>query len=183
MKYIVSIDPGQKGFITVLAVGKVIAPLEFYPMPIAKTKVNKKDKVKIDETKLNELLDNILSRYGRVKVVIEKQHVVSTQGIVSSAKNLEHYGYLKGLCIGKGIELEVIGSKTWQGIYPDYIAKDSSLDTKEKSIKYCKELYPSIDLRKSSRCRTLSDGKTDSILIGTWAGLEELKEDETRKQT
>jgi len=177
MPTIISIDPGAKGFITVLELVKQY-PVECIPIPTIKIKINKRNRTKIDEDMLSKQLHILVDKYRPIEIVIEKQQVISgsknnkgeivNQGIVSSASTMEHFGWLKGFCDGKQIKRTVVAAKTWQTIYPEYVKKADKVTTKDKSKLYCSILFPDLDLKKSARSKVVSDGKTDSILIGVW---------------
>jgi hypothetical protein len=175
---ILSIDPGAKGFLSVLHIGNEITPIECVPIPTCKVKVNKKIKTKIDEDSLSKIIHILIDKYKITEIVIEKQQVISgnkndkgeviNQGIVSSASTMEQFGWLKGFCAGIKIPNTIVAAKTWQTLYPDYIKQTKELTTKDKSKLYCSILFPDLDLRKTTRCKDVSDGKTDSLLIGVW---------------
>ena len=180
--YLLSIDPGLNGFLSVLKVEKEITIVDSLPIPTMKVLINKKNRTKIDEVYLSEIIHSLVDKYKIKQIIIEKQQVMSgkvtkegepdKQGTVSSASTMEHFGFLKGLCLGIQIEPIVIPAKTWQTIYPDYLKKDKTLNTKDRSKLYCAELFPTVDLRKNKRCRSISDGKTDSILIGYYQAIK-----------
>lgn len=181
---ILTIDPGLNGF---LCVGEVqnleFVPIESFSIPTIKVKVNKKNKNKVDEIQLAITIHTLIEKYNIQEVIIEKQQVISSrnipgvdsvtstsreQGIVSSASTMEHFGWLKGFCDGKNIKRTSVAAKTWQSVYPNEIKKNKEFNPKDKSKTYCQYLFPTLDLRKNKRCRNISDGKTDSILIGVW---------------
>ena len=180
--YLLSIDPGASGFLSVIKVAEEITPIESLPIPTMKVLINKKNRTKIDEVTLSNIIHSLVDKYKIKQIIIEKQQVMSgkptkegesgIQGTVSSASIMEHFGFLKGVCLGKQIEPTVIPAKTWQTIYPDSLKKNKSLTTKDRSKLYCAELFPTVDLRRNSRCKTISDGKTDSILIGYYQAIK-----------
>ena len=177
---ILSIDPGAKGFLSVLYIGNEITPKECIPIPTCKVKVNKKNRTKIDEDSLSKIIHILIDKYKITEIVIEEQRVQAGQGLTSTGSTMHHFGWLKGFCYGKQIQKTIVPPKEWQTIYPDYISKDKNFEPKDKSKLYCSILFPDLDLRKTTRCKDASDGKTDSLLIGVWKArqlkLENLKE-------
>lgn len=203
--YILSIDPGAKGFLSVLHMDKELV-IECIPIPTWKVKVNKKDRTKIDEESLSKQIHLLVDKYKVTEIIIEEQRVQAGQGLTSTGSTMQHFGWLKGFCNGRQIQKTVVSPKEWQGVYPTFINLDnkllnvikefnkakerlkdpllerlgdypvSLLEPKEKSKLYCTALYPDVDLRKTTRCTGISDGKTDSILIGVWR-IRQLKSD------
>lgn len=199
---ILSIDPGAKGFLSVLHIGNKITPIECIPIPTCKVKVNKKVRTKIDEDSLSKIIHILIDKYKITEIVIEEQRVQAGQGLTSTGSTMQHFGWLKGFCYGKQIQKTIVPPKEWQSIYPTFIPIDvnslqlikdfnktkdrlknpllerlgdfptSLLEPKEKSKLYCASLFPDLDLRRTVRCKDASDGKTDSLLIGVWKARE-----------
>lgn len=197
--YILAIDPGAKGFISILKFkNNEIVPIDCIDIPTKKIKVNKRNRVTIDEEILAEKLHTLVSIYSIKEIVIEKQRVQANEGVVSTGSTMQHFGWLKGFCEGKQIKKTIVAPKEWQTIYPTLIFVDnrllelikrfnkskdrvkepllerigdyptSLLFSKEKSKLYCSYLFSDLDLRRTVKCKELSDGKTDSLLIGVW---------------
>ena len=203
INYILSIDPGVKGFLCVLHVARELV-MECIPIPTWKVKVNKKDRTKVDEENLSKQIHLLVDKYKVTEIIIEEQRVQAGQGLTSTGSTMQHFGWLKGFCDGKQIQKTVVPPKEWQTIYPTFINLDtkllnvikefnktkerlkdplleklgdfpvSLLVPKEKSKLYCSNLYPTVDLRRTTKCTRISDGKTDSILIGVWK-IKQLK--------
>jgi hypothetical protein len=165
--YIISIDPGKNGFITVMQVNPVL-PIECLPMPLITVQVNKKNRIKVNKVELQSLLHNLINKYSITEIVIEEQRVQSKQGLTSTGSTMHHFGWLEGFCSGTKVKCLIVPPKEWQLIYPLYIASNETFEAKDKSKLYCSILFPDLDLRKSPRSKVISDGKTDSILIGMY---------------
>lgn len=166
--HLLAIDPGINGFISVLKVSDIITPVKSIPIPTHIITVGKKNKTRVDEEALSILICNLINEFKIVEVAVEKQQAVANQGVTSTGTTMEHFGFLKGFLEGIKAKYRVVNSKTWQGIYPPELSKNKELTTKQKSEKYCIELYPTYNLKKTPRCTTVADGLTDSLLIGTW---------------
>jgi hypothetical protein len=196
--YILAIDPGAKGFISILEFKNEIVPIDCIDIPTKKIKVNRRNRVTIDEEILAEKLHTLVNIYSIEEIVIEKQRVQANEGVVSTGSTMQHFGWLKGFCEGKQIKKTIVAPKEWQTIYPTLISVDnrllelikrfnkskdrvkepllektgdyptSLLFSKEKSKLYCSYLFSDLDLRRTVKCKELSDGKTDSLLIGVW---------------
>jgi hypothetical protein len=196
--YILAIDPGAKGFLSVFHIGYLIHVVECIPIPVHTIKVNKRNRTVVDEDSLSLLIHYLIKQYSIKEIVIEKQRVQANEGVVSTGSTMQHFGWLKGFCEGKQIKKTIVAPKEWQSIYPSLIPIDnklleliktfnkskdrvkepllerlgdypvSLLFPKEKSKLYCSYLFPDLDLKRTPRCETISDGKTDSLLIGYW---------------
>ena len=62
INYILSIDPGAKGFLCVLHVARELV-MECIPIPTWKVKVNKKDRTKVDEENLSKQIHLLIDKY------------------------------------------------------------------------------------------------------------------------
>lgn len=160
MKYI-GIDPGKKGFISVLEIFD-LPEWKFYPIPTIKGKV-------IDVVELNNIFEKIK---GDCHAVIEKVHAIYG----SSAKATFDFGFTAGLLEGMLIAHSIPYTKVppkewqkemWQGVQVIKKTKRSN-DTKAMSEIAVKRLFPKLDLRKTERCTTNDDNKVDSILMAEY---------------
>lgn len=136
----------------------------------------------IDEDQLLSLLSEFRKR-GANSVVIEKQHVMQGQGLSSSGKTMEQYGFIKGLCKALGYEIALVSAQSWQAHYktlvpeefPEWIEKWNLKPTKKKSIYICSVMFPDISLLRSKRSKKPSDGLSDALLIGNyWVAQQNL---------
>lgn len=85
------------------------------------------------------------------------------QGVVSTGTFMRGAALIEGCFIGMGIECTRIKAKAWQKIMLGPIRGRKAL--KVASIAKARELFPSVDFKRTPRCRTHSDGMTDSALI------------------
>ena len=166
---ILGIDPGLKGAFCLIKDEKV---LEIFPMPI---KAARKGSV-INLVSIKAWLDIIHKKYPIDFVVIEKQIVVSRQGLSSSGKTMYQFGLLVGLCTGLDIDVKIVTAIKWQKIIFPKVDQDNMKsynygDTKIKSIAFVEQNYNSSYLYTTPRQRKPSDGIADAICIAR-AGLE-----------
>lgn len=169
-KTIISIDPGSKGFIT------VINPKG------AKAFLALEDN---DQQAVSRFLDKVLTEANcyewGVIGVMEEVHAIlgsSAKGTFSFGRN---FGFLQGLFVGKHIPFHLVQPKEWQNeiwINQDKVyesKKDKKgvtrrmVDTKKTSINAAIRLFPDVDLRKTPQCRNIDDNKADSLLINEFA--------------
>ena len=85
------------------------------------------------------------------------------QGVVSTGTFMRGAGLIEGCFIGMGIDCTRIKAKAWQKIMLTGMRGRAAL--KAASIAQARQLFPSVTFKRTQRCRTYSDGMTDSALI------------------
>lgn len=155
------IDPGSKGFITLMSDEGV----EFFSI---------EDN---DFYKLGDILHDIKERYSDVICVMEEVHAIFGSSAKGTFNFGEVNGLLKGLLIANKIPYHLIQPKIWQKeiwdnkdmVYLYKISKDGKkkkvVNTKPTSFNAAKRLFPNVDFRKTTRCKKDDDNKIDSLLI------------------
>ncbi len=111
---IIAIDPGLTGAIAIFDKTNI----SIYKIPVKTTIINKKNKNIYDT---DEII-NIFSNYRKKSVflAIERQSSRPGEGSVSSFTNGANYGLLKGIGLGLGFNLEIIGSITWKKVFSEF---------------------------------------------------------------
>lgn len=168
-KVYIGIDPGKKGFITVLE--------DRENQMFAEIPVDKSDKVDVQE--LYNLIKNIEKIYYDSEIVCGVEEVHALFG--ASASSTFNFGYTLGVIHGvlssTGWRVLRIPPKQWQkemwsGITPVRVKSKSGktevIDTKATSIMACKQLFPKVDLRRTERSKKDDDNKCDSLLIAEY---------------
>lgn len=167
MKYYIGIDPGVKGCISIVdETGKFIE--SFFLLKNAKNV----DTVEISNTLLN------LSKYeDNCHVIIENIHAI----FGSSAKGTFNFGFIAGLIEGViatiGLPYTKVNPKIWQkemfrGV--NVITKSSTtgktqvIDTKKMSFLASHRIFPTVDLRRTSKCKNEDDNFSDSLLMAEY---------------
>ncbi len=161
---VVGVDPGVQGALTFMRLWDM-SIIQVVPMP---KKGGKQD---------NQAVIKLLLPYSKVntKACIEEQFILRSQGITSGITTIENYGILVGILMAMGIETKSVRSQTWQShhktkealLFPDIEALTLK-DTKKRSLSLAKTLYPSQTLLPTPKCKKLSDGISDSILIARY---------------
>lgn len=137
---VAGIDPGKQGFITVLTE----KTQDFYPMPY------KDDQ--LDFIKLLKVLDPCH------RIFIEEPFIMSGNRNKGLKTQLIDFGQLL-LCCRLSADTERIPAQNWKKTLA--LGKD-----KDASIKLVQELYPNVDLRKSTHPLCKPDhNKAESLLI------------------
>lgn len=171
------IDPGSKGFISVLKQENGEKVFEFYSI---------EDN---DAYQLGDILSEIKHKYQNVTCVMEEVHAIFGSSAKSTFSFGEINGILKGLLIANKIPYHLVAPKTWQKemwdnkdlvvAYKTIKIKDKDVikkevNTKQTSFNTAKRIFPHIDLRKTERCKKSDDNKVDSLLIAEYGRRKNL---------
>ena len=97
-----------------------------------------------------------------IVAAVEKVGAVHGNGIVSTFTFGKNAGYIEGVLRALGISYQLVPPATWKRSF-SLIGKD-----KRASIEVCRKLFPDVDLKRTDRCKTESDGKAESLLICEW---------------
>ena len=162
MKVYIAIDPGQKGFVSIVNVdGKVI---KSFPL-LKNSKV-------VDVVEISQNLFDLSIYEGRCHVVLEDVHSI----FGSSAKSNFNFGWIVGVIEGTlstlGLPYTKVAPKTWQKVMHQGIAKND--DKKVMSFMACHKLFPTVDLRRTERCKNEDDNFADSLLIAEYGRRKNL---------
>lgn len=94
---------------------------------------------------------------------VEKVGAMSHQGVKSMFSFGKSAGFIEGVLTAYGIGYQLVPPATWKRTF-SLIGKD-----KKASIETCKKLFPGLDLRRTERCRTESDGEAEAVLLAEFA--------------
>ena len=184
-KAFIGIDPGSKGFITIIADDTEY----FYSMPTHKVETGKltaKGKSVMKsvyyEDGLKDLIFEIHTKFKGYKLYAAIEDVHGREGW--SATNTFNFGYITGqqrlLLIMIGAEVIVVRPQKWQSVMyknidriliPSSTGKTMVNDTKAMSEKVAKMLAPHVIFskqgvfKKDGTTHKADDNKTDSYLI------------------
>ena len=160
------IDVGGKGFITTQKDGTFshysIKDNDFY--------------------QLSEIMADIRQNNAEVVCVIEDVHSIFGASAKATFNFGLNKGYLLGLLAANKIPYHLVQPKEWQKEIwsnADKVTRyrtdgGKTTDTKNTSINACKRIFPSLDLRKTPRCKNIDDNKVDSILMSEYARRKNL---------
>lgn len=141
----IGIDPGKKGAMAVIFDG-----------------MDEPGLVPFDEKTYAETLYGCKATGNGVKVCLEHVGAMPGQGVTSMFHFGENFGYIKGLLEAFEIPYELVRPQKWKKEF-------SITGEKNSSIEVCKRLFPSVDLRRSERCRKDDDGLAESLLMAEYA--------------
>lgn len=94
---------------------------------------------------------------------VEKVGAMPHQGVTSMFNFGKSAGFIEGVLTALGIPYQLIPPATWKKEF-SLIGKD-----KKASIEVCKRLFPDVDLKRTEKCRTDSDGCAESLLLAEYA--------------
>jgi crossover junction endodeoxyribonuclease RuvC len=94
---------------------------------------------------------------------VEKVGARPGQGVTSMFSFGRSAGYIEGVLAALGIPYQLVPPAKWKKEF-SLIGKD-----KQASIITCRKLFPELDLKRTERCRTDSDGKAEATLLACYA--------------
>ena len=133
-----------------------------------------------DLYQLSEIMRQARLKNANIACVIEDVHALFGSSAKSTFAFGFNKGYLVGLLAANQIPYTLIQPKEWQRTiwsnadivvtYKDVTVKGKKttkkeVNTKQTSINCAKRLFPTIDFRKSEKCKKIDDNKVDSILL------------------
>jgi hypothetical protein len=135
-----------------------------------------------DLYQLSEIMADIRQNNAEVVCVIEDVHSIFGASAKATFNFGLNKGYLLGLLAANKIPYHLVQPKEWQKEIwsnADKVTRyktdgGKTTDTKNTSINACKRIFPSLDLRKTPRCKNIDDNKVDSILMSEYARRKNL---------
>ena len=145
----VGVDPGQKGGYAVISKSDTGQAVFAYPW---------------DDTFFAMEMANLMSLKSQgIVAAVEKVGARPGQGTVSMFNFGKNAGYIEGVLSALGIPYQLVPPAKWKKEF-SLIGKD-----KQASITTCRKLFPDLDLKRTERCRTDSDGKAEATLLAEYA--------------
>lgn len=145
----VGIDPGQKGGYAVISKSDTGQAVFAYPWD--------------DTFFAMEMASLMHMKEHGIVAAVEKVGARPGQGTVSMFNFGKSAGYIEGVLSALGIPYQLVPPNKWK--------KEFSLFGKDKqaSIATCHKLFPDLDLKRTERCKTDSDGKAEATLLACYA--------------
>lgn len=163
----VGIDPGKKGALVEITDGVVTKKS---PTPIIGNEY--------DIPSMNSFVSAYIGKED-VMVLLEDVHSLGGVSAAANASLMENKGVWIGLLMANKIPFTLVTPKEWQAfswsgvekvLKEKQSEKDRNItDTKATSLKSALNLYPDVDLRKSSRATNPDEGIVDSLLMAHYA--------------
>ena len=139
----IGIDPGLSGAMAVVD-DKGIG----YAIPFDETDY-------IDEMRSATFCDSA------VKCVVEHVHSMPKQGVASSFKFGQNFGWILGALAAFGIPVELVNPQKWKKEF-------SCTADKNTSIPVAKRLFPNTSLKATPRCKKDHDGMAEALLMAEY---------------
>ena len=152
---IVGIDNGFNGGLVCIEDGRVIGKLT---MPV----------IDLDTGKHAYDIPFIIQSFESWKpdlAILEKAQPYPKQGGVSNYSIGLGYGIMQGVLSTLKIPFEVVHPKTWQKSIFNGLPHE---DTKAASALFCLRRWPTVDWRKTERCKKVHDGLTDAACLSEY---------------
>ena len=145
----IGIDPGKSGAYAIIAESETGKSVFAYPW---------------DDMFFAMEMASIMQRKAEgIVAAVEKVGAMKGQGVTSMFSFGKYAGYIEGVLNALGIPYQLIPPATWKREY-SLIGKD-----KKASIAVCKHLFPNVDLKRTDKCKTDSDGLAESLLLAEYA--------------
>lgn len=145
----IGIDPGQKGGYAIIAKTETGQAVFAYPWD--------------DSFFAMEMASVMQMKEHGIVAAVEKVGARPGQGTVSMFNFGKSAGYIEGVLSALGIPYQLVPPNKWKKEF-SLIGKD-----KQASIETCRKLFPELDLKRTERCRTDSDGKAEATLLAEYA--------------
>lgn len=145
----IGIDPGQKGGYAVIAKTETGQAVFAYPWD--------------DSFFAMEMASLMQMKEHGIVAAVEKVGARPGQGTVSMFNFGKSAGYIEGVLSALGIPYQLVPPNKWKKEF-SLIGQD-----KQASIVTCRKLFPELDLKRTERCRTDSDGKAEATLLAEYA--------------
>jgi len=156
----VGIDPGLKGAIAFLGDGAVPALVS---MPVIK-RLRGEGRDQIDMVGLRDLLQSWLPLGFGCFVTVERGQALPPGmggGVTNFARGY-HRGILEGLLVALRIPYQLVPPQAWQKAMHGGAPAG---ERKQLSILVAQRLFPGVNLQRTPRCSTLSDGLAEALLL------------------
>ena len=145
----IGIDPGAKGGYAVISKSETGQAVFAYPWD--------------DDFFAMEMASLMQFKEHGIVAAVEKVGAVHGNGIVSMFNFGKNAGYIEGVLSALGIPYQLVPPNVWKREF-SLIGKD-----KAASVAACRKLFPDLDLKRTERCRTDSDGKAEATLLACYA--------------
>jgi hypothetical protein len=156
MKYYIGIDPGAKGFVSVIdETGKFVEAFPLCP-----------DIKVVDETVVSLQLQKLWQYEDNCHVIIEDVHSIHGSSAASNFSFGCIFGMIRGIIVTLGMPYTKVAPKTWQKIMHQGVSKMD--DKKKMSFVAVHRIFPTVELKRTKRCTTEDDNFADSLLMAEY---------------
>lgn len=154
------IDPGKKGGFAFIKDDKEFAFIKEY----------KAESYSWDDAKFVQLCNAIhreamtrkLANPMRISCCLEKVGAMPGQGVTSMFSFGKSAGFIEGVLQACEIPYQLITPQKWK---KEFMLNSS----KQKSCEVCRKLFPTVNLKRTPRCRIDDDGMAEALLMAEYA--------------
>lgn len=139
----IGIDPGQSGAIAVIAADGAVS-------------ISSYDKSLYIDALIAAMLDD------KVLCILEHISSMPKQGVASTFKFGENFGWLQGVLDTIGMPYELVRPQRWKKMF-------SCTSDKNTSIAVARRLFPGVSLKRTPRCSKDDDGMAEALLMAEYA--------------
>jgi hypothetical protein len=153
----IGIDPGLHGAIATISDKQIL-------LQVIPTISDKKNKRTLEHKSLTILIGKFIGH--ECYAVLEEQHAMPKQGVVSTLTIGYVFGALKQCLVDSGTAHEVVRASTWQ---KEFGISSRKGNTKAQALQICQDLFPGVSLLATERSQKPHDGFADALLIAEFA--------------
>jgi hypothetical protein len=162
--YVIGIDPGLKGGVTLYAWTKTATHISSFIMPIRKARYTR-NKQLVDLVALKQKLANFAVPVASCNLVcLERVVARPMEGVTSSLTSGTLLGQLLAFFELEVLDPELPMSRHWK----DAVLPETTKD-KQAAVDLCRREFPELNLLPSTRHRKPHDGMADSVCIAVYA--------------
>ena len=96
------------------------------------------------------------------KCCLEKVNAMPGQGVTSMFTFGQNYGWIQGVLYTRRISYQLVPPRTWKREF-------SLTGDKADSIAVCKQLFPTVSLKRTERSRTDDNNIAEALLMAEYA--------------
>lgn len=151
---VIGIDPGSKG---VMACYHAI--------------LNEYSFINLEDTDAVAIALNAFA-HGNAVVCIEHVKALHGAGSTSTFQFGRSVGFILGMVTAFGIPICEVSPQRWQKEMwepQDKVVIEGKVNTKQTSMRCAKRLHPTLDFRRTDKCKKLDDNRVDATLICDYA--------------
>ena len=91
-------------------------------------------------------------------------------GVKSAFSFGEGFGCIKMALMAHSMSFALVRPQKWKAEFGCNLGnKYTTKEKKEKDIETCRQLYPTVSLKRTEKCKVDSDGYADALLLATYA--------------
>jgi len=163
-KRIIGIDPGIGGFVTCLIVDTnarrtIIKETEFIQMP----SYRQGKAFVVDSGALTELF----KKFNPDLIVIEEVHSMPKDGKAGAFSFGRSFQAPISIACALGYSIKLVTPQAWQ----KQLFGAKRKDIVKPSVAWCKQMFPSVDWKRTPRCLSADNNKTDSMCLAYYGAL------------